>query len=488
MGTPNVYPMGTTIYDPKKAFNGYTIMSITGVGAVLINMNGKVVRTWKDFQGFPNKMLPGGHIMGSLGRRLEQYGYQDMADVTQIDWDGNVIWSFNKKEYIEEGGKKYWLARQHHDYQREGNPVGYYVPGMECKTHSGNTLILCHEDIYNKKISDKRLLDDCIIEVDWEGNIIWQWNVNKHFKDLGFSEEQKNVLFRNPNYHHVGEEGQSDWMHINSMSVLGPNKWYDQGDERFHPDNIIWDAREANILAIISKETGKIVWQIGPDFTASRELRAIGQIIGQHHLHMIPRGLPGEGNLLVFDNGGWAGYGAPSRTSKDGTKADKRDYSRVIEINPVTLQVEWEFTGSTWGGMIPAIGNTKFYSQLISSAQRLPNGNTLITEGSDCRIFEVTPDKELVWEYYAPFNTKDGYIYRAYRYPYSYVPQLAEPEEVPVVRVDNSTFRMPGAELGMIENEVTVQGTWGYEGKMDACVTEDAFENDEDEDNNSYGF
>ena len=488
MGTPNVYPMGTTIYDPKKAFNGYTIMSITGVGAVLINMNGKVVRTWKDFQGFPNKMLPGGHIMGSLGRRLEQYGYQDMADVTQIDWDGNVIWSFNKKEYIEEGGKKYWLARQHHDYQREGNPVGYYVPGMECKTHSGNTLILCHEDIYNKKISDKRLLDDCIIEVDWEGNIIWQWNVNKHFKDLGFSEEQKNVLFRNPNYHHVGEEGQSDWMHINSMSVLGPNKWYDQGDERFHPDNIIWDAREANILAIISKETGKIVWQIGSDFTASRELRAIGQIIGQHHLHMIPRGLPGEGNLLVFDNGGWAGYGAPSRTSKDGTKADKRDYSRVIEINPVTLQVEWEFTGSTWGGMIPAIGNTKFYSQLISSAQRLPNGNTLITEGSDCRIFEVTPDKELVWEYYAPFNTKDGYIYRAYRYPYSYVPQLAEPEEVPVVRVDNSTFRMPGAELGMIENEVTVQGTWGYEGKMDACVTEDAFENDEDEDNNSYGF
>ena len=488
MGTPNVYPMGTTIYDPKKAFNGYTIMSITGIGAVLVNMNGKVVRTWKDFQGFPNKMLPGGHIMGSLGRRLEQYGYQDMADVTQIDWDGNVVWSFNKKEYIKEGGKKYWLARQHHDYQREGNPVGYYVPGMEAKTHSGNTLILCHEDVYNKKISDKRLLDDCIIEVDWEGNIIWQWNVNKHFKDLGFSEEQKNVLFRNPNYHHIGEEGQSDWMHINSMSVLGPNKWYEQGDERFHPDNIIWDAREANILAIISKESGKIVWQIGPDFTVSRELRAIGQIIGQHHLHMIPKGLPGEGNLLVFDNGGWAGYGAPSRTSKDGTKSDKRDYSRILEINPVTLQVEWEFTGSVWGGMIPAIGNTKFYSQLISSAQRLPNGNTLITEGSDCRIFEVTSEKEVVWEYYAPFNTKDGYIYRAYRYPYSYVPQLEEPLEVPVERIDNSTFRLPGAELGMIENEVYVLGTWGYEGKMDACVTEDSFIAEDEEDNNSYGF
>ena len=144
---------------------------------------------------------------------------------------------------------------------------------MECQTHSGNTLILCHEDVYNKRISDKRLLDDVIVEVDWEGNIVWKWNVSDHFSELGFDEMQKTVLFRNPNYHPIGKEGQSDWMHINSMSVLGPNKWYDAGDERFHPDNIIWDARETNILAIISKKTGKIVWKIGPDFTASRELR-----------------------------------------------------------------------------------------------------------------------------------------------------------------------------------------------------------------------
>lgn len=144
-------------------------------------------------------MLPGGYIMGSLGRRNSDFGYQDMSDVTQIDWDGNIVWSFNKKEYFEEGDKKYWIARQHHDYQREGNPVGYYVPGMEPKVDGGKTLILCHEDLYNHKISDKRLLDDCIIEVDWEGNIIWKWNVSDHFRELGFSEQQKNVLFRNPN-------------------------------------------------------------------------------------------------------------------------------------------------------------------------------------------------------------------------------------------------------------------------------------------------
>ena len=67
------------------------------------------------------------------------------------------------------------------------------------------------------------------------------------------------------------------------------------------------------------------------------------------------------------------------------------------------------------------------------------------------------------------------------------MPQLDTPTEVAVERVDNSTFRMPGAEMGMIENEVSVKGTWGYEGKMDACVTEDAFENEEEE-GNTYGF
>ena len=235
MGIPSVFPTGTTIYNPEKCWNGYTIMPIKKVGAVLIDMNGNVVKVWKDFQGFPNKLLPGGYCMGSLGLRDSAFSYQDQTDLTQIDWDGNVVWKFDHKEYIEdEGQQPRWMARQHHDYQREGNPVGYYVPGMDCKTDSGNTLILCHSDVYNKRISDKRLLDDTIIEVDWEGNIIWEWNLNKHFNQLSFSEAAKNVLFRNPNVHYTQNGEMSDWMHINSMSVLGPNKWYDQGDERFH--------------------------------------------------------------------------------------------------------------------------------------------------------------------------------------------------------------------------------------------------------------
>ncbi len=476
MGIPSVFPTGTTIYKPEKCWSGYTLMPIKKVGAVLIDMNGNVVKVWKNFQGFPNKLLPGGYVMGSLGLRDSSFSYQDQTDVTQVDWDGNVVWSFDHKEFIEdEGHEPRWMARQHHDYQREGNPVGYYVPGMECKTDSGNTLILCHENVKNKRISDKQLLDDVIVEVDWEGNIVWEWHMNKHFNELGFSEAAKNVLFRNPNLHNTRNGELCDWMHINSMSVLGPNKWYDAGDERFHPDNIIWDARESNIMAIISKETGKIVWQIGPDFTVSRELRMIGQIIGQHHCHMIPQGLPGAGNILIFDNGGWAGYGLPDRTSKDGTKTDKRDHSRVLEINPVTLKLEWSFTASdVKEGMMGIVENTAFYSQLISSAQRLPNGNTLITEGSFCRLFEVTPEKEIVWEYRAPFDkVAHSMVYRAYRYPYDYVPQLEKPTEVPVEQLDNMTFRVPGAAPGMLDNFTEVPEALGYTSAMAACVTEE---------------
>lgn len=98
MGTPSVHPMGTTIYDPEKAWSGYTIMPVSGVGAVLIDMNGNVVKTWKDLQGFPNKMLPGGYVMGSLGVRPAQFGYQDQTDVVQVDWDGNVVWKYNQHD------------------------------------------------------------------------------------------------------------------------------------------------------------------------------------------------------------------------------------------------------------------------------------------------------------------------------------------------------------------------------------------------------
>ena len=119
---------------------------------------------------------------------------------------------------------------------------------------------------------------------------------------------------------------------------------------------------------------------------------------------MIPKGLPGEGNILIYDNGGRGGYGAPNPGSPTGLNNAIRDSSRVIEIDPTTLRIVWEFSGRTMGYR----DEYKIYSAYVSSAQRLPNGNTLVTNGSVGQFQEVTPDLEIVWEYISPYLSIRG--------------------------------------------------------------------------------
>jgi len=460
---PSIYPTGTTIYDPEKCWNGYTLYPTTTVPSgpidtVLVDMNGNTVNLWKRLGSLPNKMLPGGYVMGSKGRVINNIPAEyragslimDMHDLVQVDWDGNVVWEFNQYEQVKVPGKKpVWTSRWHHDFEREGNPVGYYTPGMNPLVDKGKSLLLCHKNLTNTAISDKTLVDCTIIEVTWDGKIVWEWLCSDHFEEIGFSEEARNTMARNPAIVAVEGIHVGDWVHMNSISYLGPNKWYDMGDERFHPDNIIWDGRQTNHIAIIDKKTGKLVWQVGPDYTATEALRKLGQIVGQHHAHMIPRGLPGEGNILVFDNGGWAGYGAPNPGSPTGHNNALRDYSRILEFDPITLEIVWRYTARE-AKYIVFQNAYKFYSPTISGAQRLPNGNTLITEGDEGRVLEVTPEHETVWEYMSPYQQdmrgrKMTTIYRAYRVPYEWVPQVDKPEEKAIPRIDITKFRVPGS-------------------------------------------
>ena len=169
--------------------------------------------------------------------------------------------------------------------------------------------------------------------------------------------------------------------------------------------------------------------------------------------------MPGEGNLLIFDNGGGAGYGSLIHGLRDiddetdpldvGGKGKAlgfwpnkyRKYSRVVEINPITKQLEWEYKqpyptkDKNRDGKLRG-DERLFYSDIMSGCQRLMNGNTLITEADTGRIFEVTRKKEVVWEYVAPFASAqipDGFpemfrifgagCYRAYRVPEWWIPK-----------------------------------------------------------------
>jgi hypothetical protein len=181
---------------------------------------------------------------------------------------------------------------------------------------------------------------------------------------------------------------------------------------------------------------------------------------------------------MIFDNGGWAGYGSPNPGSPMGFRNALRDYSRVLEIDPLSLKVVWQYTPVEAGLTFPVDAN-RFYSPFISSAQRLPNGNTMITEGSGGRIIEVTPKHEIVWEYISPYwgkMMKINMIYRAYRVPYEWVPQLSKPAEVPIEPIDVTRFRVAGAAQRGARREVAVAGALPYWGDAALCVQTEAEE------------
>ena len=117
----------------------------------------------------------------------------------------------------------------------------------------------------------------------------------------------------------------------------------------------------------------------------------------------------------------------------------------------------------------------RFYSPFISGAQRLVNGNTLITEGSGGRVIEVTPQHEIVWEFISPYwgaHMKMNMVYRAYRVPYDWIPQVSKPEEIAIQPIEVKTYRVPGAS-NCRSKQTEVEGVMPYQGTTALCIADD---------------
>ncbi len=421
---PSVYPTGTTIFHPDKTWSGYTVfITPENEGVMVVDMNGRVVKTWTGVSGAaggPARVLPGGYVIAGTGGGAP---HQESPALVQLDWSGREVWRFDN-------------ARQHHDWQRASYPAGYYAPGVQPAVTNTPTLLLTHATVTNPGVSDRPLEDDRLIEVSWDGKILWDWKASDHADEFGFSPEARAVIRQAIGFSRARDS--YDWLHVNAASYVGPNHWYDDGDMRFAPENVLISSRESNFIAIVSHASGKIVWRMGPDYRDTDALAKLGQIIGQHNPHIIPKGLNGAGNLLVFDNGGAAGYGFANPEAPNGRNAVTRGSSRVVELNPVTFAKVWEYA-------IAGTESYKFFSHYVSGAQRLPNGNTMITEGADGRIFEVTPGGQIVWDYVSPFFTQNGdvnRVYRAYRVPYDWIPQVPKPVERAVIPPNVRDFHL----------------------------------------------
>jgi len=207
-----------------------------------------------------------------------------------------------------------------------------------------------------------KMFSDYLAEVTRTGQTVWEWRTWDHLDPVTDGIAEI-------------QAPRTLWAHGNSLQEL--------------PDgDILASFRPTSTVARISRKTGKILWKLGPPMVA-----------GQHAPTLLA-----NGNVLIFDNG-------VHRLD------DSMPYSRVIEVNPATNQIVWKYQDKpAWN----------FFSPRMGLAQRLPNGNTLITESSFGRFFEVTSQGEIVWEYVNPFfgkpffggppGSESNWVFRALRY------------------------------------------------------------------------
>ena len=197
LAAPSVYPTGTTIYDPARAWNGYTVLSpLDTQAAIVIDMNGRIVKQWDGYvssAGGPARVLPGGLIVGAAGVHPP---HQESLELVQRDFDGKVLWRFDHNEQIETpDGKKIWALRQHHDWQREDFPAGYYSPGITPGNQRSKILILTHTNHVQPNVAGNTMLeDDRIIEISPEGKILWEWVVSDHIDEFHLDKDARTAI------------------------------------------------------------------------------------------------------------------------------------------------------------------------------------------------------------------------------------------------------------------------------------------------------
>ena len=217
----SVYPTGTTIYDPSQTWSGYTVLSPLRTQAVIvIDMNGNVVKRWDGYvnsAGGPARIFPDGIVMGANGARPP---HQESLELVQRYFEGNLIWRFDRGEQITTNdGKPVWSLRQHHDWQRDDFPAGYYSPAFKPSIEGGNTLILTHTNRAQPTVANAELEDDRLIEVSPKGELLWEWVASDHIDELGFSADARNAIKATPGVNNA--RASFDWLHINSATMSG---------------------------------------------------------------------------------------------------------------------------------------------------------------------------------------------------------------------------------------------------------------------------
>jgi len=387
--------VGLQICTPD-AHPGYTLFGPLGTGTTyLLDLNGRIVHTWESAYPPGNSLylLDDGDLLRTgnpQGQSVFSGGGQG-GIVERISWDGTVEWSFT---YSDDD------VRLHHDIEPmpDGNILMIaweYKSEAEAVQAGRNPAVL----------SAGELWPDHVIEVDPSSDaIVWEWHLWDHLvQDVDANVDNFGVVADNPQLVDINatrtggaNPGPADWNHVNAIEY---NAALDQIVLSSHNQHELWVIDHSTTTAEAAGHTGgnsgrggDLLYRWGNPSTWDGPGDQVFE--GQHDTQWIPEGLPGAGDLLIFDNG------------------NQRGWSAVRQITPpVDADGSYPMTGSEWGPTeatweYVADPQDDFYSSNISGAQRLPNGNTLICEGAWGRLFEVTEAGEIVWQYVSPVTNQ----------------------------------------------------------------------------------
>lgn len=448
-------PTEVRLWDQARAFNGYTLFAAHGKTYV-IDMQGNLVHLWAQVGTNP-KLLDDGHLLDASKDDPSGFG-----GFQEVDWDGKVVWTYteSRKDYA-----------PHHDFiriynKKLGAPTTMYIAN---RTISQAQALAVGADPKTGPYDGAQV--DAIVEVDMSGKVVWEWWFLDHLIQA--------VDPAAPNWvgngktiadwpgrldaNLPGRPLRKDWLHCNSMDY---NAELDQvvinpvGGEFVvidHGGTFVAGDPAASIAAAAGTK-GDFLYRYGdparykqgdpPSIPLNWTTASSGhkQIGGAHDIHWIRPGLPGAGHFLVFNNGQYLfeltnqSYADEIAPYLDSKKTDTGRY-----VNPpqagytvyegpkdagkpkrnLSNQLFWRYGSQSAGAMASHIGG---------SAQRLPNGNTLICADTEGHFLEVTAGDanhapEVVWEYVSPV-TKDmgalkimpdavpmtNSVFRAYRY------------------------------------------------------------------------
>ena len=382
-------------YDDNASFNGYTIFSPEyGTQTYLMDNAGTIVHTWESnyIQGFGVQLLVTGHLVRTglpyVNPTFSAGGLTGLVEI--YDWNGTLQWEF------------------------------FYSDSDHCLHHglevlpNGNLLLISWE--YKTKaeaiaagrnpstIPYGSMWPDHIIEVEptspTTGETVWEWHVWDHLiQDYDPTKDNYGVVAEHPelidiNYDFIGKDS-PDFNHINAVDY---NVEYDQILLSAHNQNEVWVIDHSTTTEEAAGHSGG-QYEKGGDLLYRwgnpRMYQAGGvsdqQLFGQHDAQWISPGLPGEGNILVFNNG----QGRPDgRYSSVDEFAPPVNSSGYYTLDPGGAygpdELIWRYTAEELSDL---------FAGHISGCQRLPNGNTLICDGPDGYFFEVTADQKIVWTY-----------------------------------------------------------------------------------------